>query len=834
MANGKAGGTWRHNWTYQGYRVHGGMFRRDPGLTPGGGYVDIDYKDLGSLKVDAGPFWAGGDPGPKDILAASKGGGPGRTQTAGGSGGGGNVGGGLKRFGPLVMQSTFNGKALPALVYEDIFVGSGTEELAVGISDARAHNKGKVRVQLTDIRSTYKHGAFFGRINCRMASSGNWVRSTTKNGKGSPWTAIQVFEFLFSELPGSPGIDPQSQIYAAQFRGSPPVDLEGEGEPIIHVLDQLLARYGLVARLLPDNSYFLGNDLGGDYGPGQYAEDVGNKVNAEHIREERKSISFSPTRSAAVMVVGKRRVRSITVPYVPVIKDPKSGRIFPMTDKKCRDLGMQLKDVKEQVFRNSERSFREVSPKYTREGDKRRQMFREWAYRVYAPAAAFGKAASGTQGGAGDGMLEEEFADIPFMPMREAPWLRSDLAKHGITTNVSSKPGSGAFKEWILHPPVVWAAGFRQDFFKDFEAIKEFFDLMLEGEKNASKMIDSEIEKYGQAIRDLGPSISKADAEMAKRFNAGDANSKYAFNGSFFIGLLADVAEAVKEKFSGSAKTLSASMNSGSLEALQQKNLLENSLKIWKELSGKTLDSSRKWKNKFKEFKEAFEFNRGVLAWANFPHGVMMEGSYSLDSQTGLLKFHDLMCKAEQPFLLQPDGAVAIGDGAVMVNFGYEIKNNLLSDFTSVLFVAKDSPNESVTDGPSAISAVSACGMNRSCGIKPVTEKDPNLRLYENSAGQPFNVTEVVTQAASRAVGQLRVPRAAIGYTYVLQGLRKAVLDAGISSVQHEYDGKRAATTVMVNALGGRGPLGAPQKGGEGKRGDADRRDDIGRAEEGR
>jgi hypothetical protein len=831
MANGKAGGDWIHTWTYQGYRVHGGIFRRSPGLLPELGYVDLDYNDLKNLSVQVGPFWVGGGAGPKDIRAASSRSGPGQTTTAGGAGAGGGAGGGLKRVGDLVMQSSYKGQSMPAMVYQNIYVAEGgTEEITERISDARAHNKGKVRVQITDIRSTYRHGAFFGRINCRTAS-GKWCMATTKDGKGKPYTIQDVLKLLFSELPGSPSIHEQSVIFAAKFGGQPPYNMVGEGEPILHVLGQVLERYGLVARLLPDNNYFVGHELGGSYGPGQYAEDVGSPVQAEQIRREKKSISFSSNRSAAVMVVGKKRIRSITVPYVPVIRDPKSGRILPMTEANCSKLGTTLKDVKEQVYRNDEKSFRNVAPKGKREGFLRAAMFREWAFRVYAPAFAFDPNKK-----AGGGLLEEEFAELPFLPMHETAWVKADLEKHGIEPKFKKASGSGSLGDWILHPPVVWGASFRQGFFKDFEAVKEYFDMMVEAAKKTESFVEEQVTKLGKEIRDLGASLGKADREFQRRFSFGEAKSKYGLLGQKLgIGYQDDQAAAGREFGGGeSAVAMSELMNKAAFDLLTKKQIAENGLKIWHDLSGKYLQETRRWKDEFEKFKKSFQGDEGLQAWANFPHGAMPEGSYSLDTQTGLIKFHDRTFQAKQPFLLQPDGAEVAADAAVLVTYGYELNFNILSDFTSVLFVGDDDAQATIADGVSSIPGVKICGVSRSCAIKPVVEKDPNIRLYENSAGDAFNMTEVVSAAAARACGQLQVPRAAVGYTYVLQGLRKAVLDDGISSVQHEWDGRIASTHVMVNAMGGRGPLGPPNLNANLKRGDADRRDDIGRAKEDR
>lgn len=800
-----SGAVWSHSWTYQNLRVHGGKFRRSPGLQPEYGYVDLDYADLKDLDVPEGPQWFDAGMGPKDIRtffagAGSTGGEPQLQLGAGAAGGG-----GLAAFGDLVMSSSYGGEAQPTMTYSNIFVASeGTEELTGDLSDERSHSLGKVRVQLTDIRSTYEHGSFFGRINCRMPVSGKWVKNTTEDGRGSPWSAQKVLIFLVSELTGSPRVHFASTIFGREFaKMPPPVDVVGQGEPAAEHLARLLRQYGLTAYLLPDNNYLLAGELDATWGQGEYAFRAGEvaTVDERFLRSEKKAVSMAVTRAAAVLVVGKERRRAITLPYVPVIKDPKSGRILPMNEENCEALGIALDDVKHEVFRDSAKNFRQVKPLKKKEGFLRAQMFREWAYKMYAPATAFA-----TKEANEVGLSLEEFAELPFMPMHEAPWKKADLAKHGLADKASKPKKNGALGDFVLYPPVVFAAGMRQGFYKDFDAIKDFFKRQLEGLEVEQDLYDFVLSNLEDRVKDLPASILEADKQLSTRFDSKKAKREY---GVFVGGLLDSGADKnAARAFGGVADPVGhaflAATKGHSLREYTE--LLDSAVAILKE--AKIQDDEKKLEREiranFKKFETVFKEYRGVQAWANFPHGPVSDREYSLDENTGLLSFSRPMCRAEQPFLLQPEGAAVAADGAVYVTFGYEYNFNLMSDYTSVLMVAKPDADGSAT-------AVVA-GLNRGSAVKPVVERDQNLRLYEDENGNPYNVTEVVTAAIAKGLGALTVQRSAVGYAYVLQGLHQASLDAGISSVQHEFDGDRASTHIMVNSPGARGgPLGKPK-----------------------
>lgn len=797
------GGLWTHEWTYQGKVCQGGRFRRSPGLEPEGGYVDLPYEILGKLDVPQGPVWFDTGMGPKDIRTFFSGVGSrsvGQKIAAAGGGAG------LAAFGDLVMTSTYKGETLAPMTYNGIFVASeGTEEITLGLSDQQKHSLGVVRVQLTDIRSTYKHGAFFGRINCRMRTTGKWVKNTTKDGKGKPWSAAEVFIFLFSELPGSPGIHPQSAIFFKDF--APPYDLVGEGEPAVEHVSRLLKHYGLTPYLLPNGDYLLGYELDVNWGQGEYAMEAGqaSKINVEFVSEEHKAVSQAVTRTAACLVVGGKRRRATSFPWVPVIQDPKSLRIYPMTDENCMKYGgLSLEEVNFEVLRDPSKNFRNCEPKRKREGFLRGRMFREWAYRIYAPAIAFDTEKKGD-----GGLSLEEFLELPFMPMREAPWKRDDLAKHGLTAPKSKKGDVGKPGDWLLHAPVVYAAGLRQGFYKDFKAIQDYFKVLTESFKDERSRLKQLLEGMKSRSKDLDSSLLEADRSIRKNFNPGYARSQFGLTVNPLLSPGGD---------NGAARDLGSSVDA--VQHAKDSATHGHSTKAYKDAIAAALktvedveyavgqeSAAREAQKNFQKFKEVFERYGGVHAWANFPHSAIPETEYTLDEQTGLLSFARPMVRTKQPFMLQTEGAEVVADGGVMVTFGFEYNFNLFLDYTSVLFVAQQQMN-----GQGGPTKAVIAGLNRGSAVKPVVVRDPNIRLYENEHGTPFNATEVISAAVPHAAGQLEVPLNAVGYTYKLQGFHKASLDEGISSVQHEFDGDVAATYICVNSPGARGlPMGKPR-----------------------
>ena len=84
------------------------------------------------------------------------------------------------------------------------------------------------------------------------------------------------------------------------------------------------------------------------------------------------------------------------------------------------------------------------------------------------------------------------------------------------------------------------------------------------------------------------------------------------------------------------------------------------------------------------------------------------------------------------------------------------------------------------------------------------------MRAYEEDLGTPMNLTSITVQAASRAAGLLKRPRVVDGYVDEWIGFVRCILDAGVESIQHVWDGEIAHTHLAINAPNARLPLGTP------------------------
>jgi hypothetical protein len=783
-------GVLTHAVTYQGYPCTAVAFRRSAGLSPEYGYVDIDLAVLkkisilardipwrpaneglnipAQLAIDAWKKLTSGTVNAPPALAAPK-------------------GGGLNRFGDLVLYTYDDGVEIQRQTYVDVFVhDAGIEEITRGLANARAHTEGTVRVPLTDIRQFYpEHGAFCQRINCRLRT-GEFDKATLFNDK--PWSAQDVIRYMFSQLPGSPivvsgGFD--GQKYA------PPTDLVGEGDPMLQFLQRLLEQMGLVALLQPDNNYAVVARLSDAVPYGKYAPAVGSLAEAKYQGDETKSVWIS-NRPPMVQVFGKRRIRRKTMPYVPIFRNV-DGRYYRLKDI-AQVWGYHINQVKKNRFIAPQKSFRDVPPNdFSQLHHKRRKLIREWAYRGYAPSAYFQTPDGATAGGKPPSFTDDDAEKLYFLPMREAPYYVSDLENLGVEYPQGQTPQTGDKGKFVLIPPVVTGKTVGQSFFRDIDEVTRYFNKIITEDNRGVKDLRT---KLLVAQNELNVIVQKSLAtalDMAKFRNQVPLDISVGIVDYKDMGL----AENDMGVPSSSAKTA---------EALQAKaKYLDGKRKIQEQiisdlqeqLNEASLEANT-WNAKYNAFKDVFAKRKGIQAWMNLAYGVVAPGSYSLDERTGIVMFSEPFCSVENPFWLDGDDVTVLGDGSVNVSFGYELNENTTGDFTSFLFCVGGEPP-----------LVSLCGMNRSSPIAAKAERVPNMRLYESDLGTPFNFTQCYTDAVARAYGQQAIDGVVDGYSYVYDGLLQAVLDGATSTIQHEWSIKaKGLTHISVGAPNARGPLG--------------------------
>src|SRR5262249_3275041 len=180
---------------------------------------------------------------------------------------------GFNLVGQLTLETFNRGSSMGKTTYNDIYVAfEGVEEITEKLASAKEHREGFVQVPITDIRQFYTdYGLLFQDINTRLAT-GPYDPRTVQEG-GDPWSLVQVMQFLFSQLPGTPKIHPESDSFS--MGANPPSEIIGEGEPVSGFIEILLKEYGLIAKFLPDGTFLIRRKYVDKVTPGKIASSPG-------------------------------------------------------------------------------------------------------------------------------------------------------------------------------------------------------------------------------------------------------------------------------------------------------------------------------------------------------------------------------------------------------------------------------------------------------------------------------------------------------------------------------------------------------------------------------
>lgn len=801
----------KHESKYQGYHGQAVAYRRSEGLQPEPGWIDLDLADVKSLTVQRrdtnwrsvngfevpAPIsirtWFDMDPGQgapqREILAPE--------------------GGGLAPFGDLTLTSFKNGDAQPPQVYRDVYVDeSGIEEVGPQIAAVRAHDRSIVRVPLTDIRRFYlTHGAFVGDINVRLPS-GEFDRETVKDFTTcEPWSAVDVIRYLFALLPGSPVVLPDSDLTTLTI--DPPADVIGRGEPAVQHLDALLKRLGLVPKMMPGGNYLVDLKASSKTPLGEIATDVGTFETPQDVHYERKTV-WNTTRPHAVHVFGKPVIRRVTLPYTAVFKDS-DGKYYRVFDAPRR-WAWSRESLLKGVAMGQEKRYRDIPPINRPQGDERREIANRDFFRLYAPTHMFaptpgcpnsGRDGTPTEGGI-DFFSEEDFDRADYLPVQDVPWYQTEfrqLSEKGLPE--IKEEFEGDRENVVISPPVVQGAYFGEDLFRDFAQIEDRFNNNVLDFQSYIAGMEVSLRNAQGRLADIGRRIVKevSDASL-EGFSSDEARARYfslLAEQPEFVQLDGDVQQALREAGVGVGEQMLKDENT-THERQARLARITREIEGWQaEIQGAN-NTLTILQNEFAALKATYEEIGGVPLRMNKPHTVIRTG-YAIDRRTGIITFGEPVFQARDPFVLDGDTTEAVSDADIFVTLGYEVRDGLSSDLTSVVF-------HSVTQNGRSTPRVS--GVNRSSPLKGTPVKAPKMRMYQTDRGEPMNATQVVTIAAGRAASVLNVPSVAEGRHYELIGLRKAVCEGGINSVQHVFDGTVGMTHVMHQAPSARGPLGPP------------------------
>ena len=802
--------------TYQGYKIVAVRHQRSKGLAPDvGNYVIIDYADCKKLELVGREIpWRGANGYEFDsmlsILAWSEGM-PGVSATtpaaipAPGDGG-------FNLFGDLLLKTTAEtggGAIGPPVVYKDVYVDpTGLEELTKGILKAPEHAHGLIKVPLTDVRVNYpNNGPAIFRINCKL-KSGEWDTDTLKDGISKTWSAKEAIEYLFAMLPGSPIVYGWSELSSVTF--DPPSDLVGEGEPAVEHLQKLLDFYGLDAQLQPDNNYAVSKKYSKKTTLGNAPVGGGAVTAAGHPTGIQIKSPHWSRRSPSFVAIGKRRIRQITQPYVPVLQDV-DGRWYLM-EELVEKWGYSMEQVNRQILNDYGKKFRDVPPQPGGGNGKlhaRRVEILKKAYHCYAPFILFagGKGGPGgkfgfTFAGAGGGpavslnvavaggLSDPDFQKIFCLPMKECPIYVSQLQQDGI--GVSGDQFGGDAGPYALTAPIARANRISQGFFKDFDAVEEYYA----GMKDA---VNEEIDTLTAVLSDMQDQIAAAGADLQRVAihlpNVSKASqAKYtAWTGQDgeVVSLDADVELALLEVGVVKTSILKKRMDTKAWGTISKIKRLVKAKAIVQANIVSCQGRENEWSDGFETLKLVYKKRGGLQLRMNVPYNPLEDGVATIDKDTGILTSAEPLCVMGRPFIPEGEGARVIADGSVSVTFGYELKQNVAGDFTTLIFIPKKNGETE------ELKCVGACTSTPIKG-QPVPFSG---RLYEASLGTPMNLNQVVAEARQKIGESWRAPRVSDGYIAEYHGLQGWNLDGGVDRIVHEWDGSSTGgiTTIALN-----------------------------------
>lgn len=807
--------------TYQGFPVKEVHFRRSEGFSPEMGSVVVDYSVLNSLelKSDAVPWRAsiGGADGPGALgmhvwwnLFGKRAPGTPTKRPAPSAG----AGTSLNLYGPLVLTTVVEGgEAEPEVQYQDIYV-ENAEEVADNLARAREHKLGEIRIDITDIRRFYpKYGTIISRINCRL-ENGKYDPRTIKKppaeglkagtvteeaAYGEPWSFEDVLRYLFSQLPGTPAV----LGFPTLGKLPPPEEIDRVGAPAVSVIQEVLDRYGLVAKLQPNNDYYLTKRASEWLKPGEVAPDPGERRAVSRISYETKSVS-RPDIPAVVMVLGQPRIRRETLTCVPCFHDI-DGKLYRLVDidrvwdgysleQACLQAAsvspaFSFQDVPPRPFfrAGNAKEFhlvlqRELGVQGTTEGAEqdelhyaRRTIMRKEAFYVYAPEALFAGAPKNKKGAP----YWEPGRFLEYAPLMPYPVLESQLKDQIPGRSLGIKGDKG---KMVIVDPTVYATTIQESFWPEPEMAIASLKKVIDGGRSHLRTIETEA---AHKLDDL-----RAGADRLKRANSSMSFGRHLENELFR-----------SDTFGSQGRLPQDYIKQGTLDmaAMEREKLrLEGDIAVLKVEHKNVAQNIKLWTAQLDELASLFQTAGGIEAMAQTPWGKMPRGSFTVDPMTGIVNF-----ATPYPVLVTHPMCVFdvssfrfVSDGCVTITFGHQLANNEVTDYTSVLFMRDKN------------GTTKACGANRSSQIKPMVMHAPDLVMYEGPDGDPLNLKDCIDQARKKAATVLEGPTTATGYTTTFSGFVKCILERGVNSVQHTWDGDAAHTFVAVNAPRVAGPEG--------------------------
>ena len=812
--------------TYQGYPCGSVSFTRTDGLAPNIGFVELNMKQVKELiiKMNEPMSWRSVNGAEADGMASidatlkflreggtvaesAFGGPPERTGPAKG----------LNQFGDLVFKTTDTiSDFTDEHTYKDIHIApAAIEELNDRFARQKFHSDGPLRVPITDNRIFFgDYGGFIGEINVRLPDREWKLATVLRNILGEfqrPYLFGEVMSFLFAQLPTTPSVFFSAKLGLLD----PPTNIIGRGEPASQHIERILKEKGLTVAMMPNGNFLIKPKSSDALKYAHIPTEIGRSKagTKQHAEKQSAKVAYRPD---LVMVVGQPRVRRRTLLYVPVVQDL-DGQYYQLEEIAAR-WTYSVQSIKIGAMISGEKQFEDVSPQppfataldYATHELRRKSLIKH-AFKTYAPASAFDTPNSA--------MIIPNQGEAQFLPILDVPIYETELVGLGVKRPDEDALQKGDLGPYVILSPLVYGKRFGQRFFADFSDVEAFFNSLKDSLRGSIEVTRDEIRRIKKNFDEqFAPLIRKASRSFGDAYQRDFAIKNYVTRTGVdpkIIQIDQDIKDLVGfggdglTEIEGTHLFFEEEMTNNTFAALSVAKTAVAEIKIANDWILQNQLELNDIETHFTRFKKRYKDLGGLPLFVNIPDSLISEG-YALNVDSGLITFSQVMGHMRKSFVFDRESGIkdrifgVETDGNIRVLCGYVTKTNSVYDYTTVLIRARvDTKAGSKKNGPGrAIKSEKVTpvvvGISRPSPVKARIIPAPDMVLYESENGTPFNMTSVITEALGKADQMFNIPKSSTGYVYTWSGFRKAILDAGVNSITHQWNKNGAAHTIIA------------------------------------
>lgn len=662
---------------------------------------------------------------------------------------------------------------------------------------------GVIEIGFTDIRTWWSdYGTVTGEFNIRKPD-GSMFWDTLKT-KEKPYTLLELInQFILPHLPGNYRVA-SIPSFKAQII---PENIRWQWEPAIKALSDLLNQYKL--ELCPnfDGTITLSNKNSQHDLNVLHINGLGITMPPPSSRLQGQRVHPAP---AIVIVRGNRVLQNRFRELIPMMMDT-DGRLKPIKEVLQRWRYPVVEALK-QITVEEHRQYENVPGSNQRIKNIRRDCLKSTFCRVFAlPSVAW---------------ADPHQFRIPDVPILERiavgkgdESILDELIKTlGLDPAESEKSNRTGNQEVDLLPPRVFASQIVEKQIEDLtKLIPVLDDCITRGEAQVKKA-----EQYAEELLDKH-SNTPLIRQFIKRFELSPDDVSLTELGKLAPEILDTQGFDENDLKKPLKQEVSQKLYDGPTEQIlvpgsPEREKIVKRLKQLLDRREEVLDSTREqikrarkvvdnWKALRRRIitqgrTEDHEHRWWTCLYAEVPHG-----KYHILKDRGLVIFEDPVIMTTIPMSpYKPhltDNISSVGFAAI--GYASEHKTNSPQDWTFVTFTR---------DGKGGIKTL---GLGMPVFDTPRVIHDPNLTLYMDYEGFPFNREKVVKQAKSQAEKVLLEDPIELSVRYTHKGFYPIDLGLnGVTAVTWRSDGDTSKTVTEVNmtevSMGGLGPKAASEK----------------------